>query len=508
MTSAIWSVTAFLSALSSRAERPSRRRVEGPLLRGQSFFFVIPRLAHNCLSLAIVGLLLFIGTACKVGPNYKRPATTVPDQYRGLPPEASQQAGAQPFAETPWVSVYQDQALQALIKEALTNNYDIRIAATRVLQANANLGIVRADQFPMLNGTAAIVNERNHFFPSAPTFGSLGLQLSYIVDFWGQYRRATEAARANLLATQYAQDVVYNSLITSVATDYFLLCQYDEQLEVSKKTVGVDQEILKLNEIKFKGGESAITDVYQAQTLLQQAEAQVISTQQVIEQTENNISILLGRNPGPIARGLTITEQPHSPEVPAGLPSALLQRRPDIRHAEENLVAANANVGVAKANFFPQFALTGSFGSISTALSRFTAGPGTFWAVGLQATQPLYQGGRIRSQYKLAWAQRDEAELTYKQTVNQALGDVSNSLVGYNQSRQYRMKIEQQTHTYRQMADLANVRFQGGVTSFLEVQYYEQQYFLSALSLSQAWYQELQYYAALYQALGGGWTPQ
>jgi multidrug efflux system outer membrane protein len=205
---------------------------------------------------------------------------------------------------------------------------------------------------------------------------------------------------------------------------------------------------------------------------------------------------------------LTINEQPHSPEVPAGLPSALLQRRPDIRRAEENLVAANANVGVAKAAFFPQISLTGTFGAQSTAITSFLQGPATFWAVGGQALQPLYQGGRIRSQYRLAWAQRDEAELTYKQTVNQAFADVSNSLVGYNQSRQYRIKIEEQTHTYKQMADLANVRFQGGVTSFLEVQYYEQQYFFSALSLSQAWYQELQYYADLYQALGGGWTPQ
>jgi multidrug efflux system outer membrane protein len=464
------------------------------------------RLAHNYLPLAIVGFLL-LSNACKVGPNYKRPATTVPDQYRGLAPEASQQAGAQPFAETPWGSVYQDPVLQGLIKEALTNNYDVRIAATRVLQANANVGIVRADQLPQVNGSGSIINERNNFFPNAPTFDNLAISLNYIVDFWGQYRRATESARASLLATEYGQEVVRTTLITSVATDYFLLRQYDDQLEFSKKTVEVDIEILKLNNIKFKGGESAITDVYQAETLLQQAEAQVISTQQFIEQTENNISILLGRNPGPIARGLTITEQPHEPEVPAGLPSALLQRRPDVRRSEENLVAANANVGVAKAAFFPQISLTGTFGAQSTAITSFLQGPATFWAIGGQALQPLYQGGRIRSQYRLAWAQRDEAELTYKQTVQQAFGEVSNSLVGYNQSRQYRMKIQEQTETYRQMANLANVRFQGGVTSFLEVQYYEQQYFISALSLSQAWYTELQNYAALYQALGGGWQP-
>jgi multidrug efflux system outer membrane protein len=453
-------------------------------------------------------LLLLPATGCEVGPDYKRPPTVVPDQYRGGTPDASQPAGVQPFAEMQWASVYPDGVLQGLITEALTNNYDIRVAATRVLQANASLGVTKADQWPSINSGFGIQNVRNHFYPDETPLYSAALSLNYIVDFWGQYRRATEAAKANLLATQYGRDLVYNSLITSTATDYFLLRQFDEQLELSKKTVEVDKAILNLNQIKFKGGESAITDVYQAQTLLQQAEAQVISTQQFIEQTENNISILLGRNPGPIARGLSITQQPHSPEVPAGLPSALLERRPDIRRAEENLVAANANVGVAKAAFFPQIPLTGTFGVQSTVFTSLLEGPAVFWAVGAQALQPLYQGGRIKSQYHLAWAQRDEAELTYKETVNQAFGEVSNSLVGYNQSRLYRMKIEEQTHTYRQMADLANVRFQGGITSFLEVQYYEQQYFFSALSLAQAWFTELQNYAALYQALGGGWTPQ
>jgi multidrug efflux system outer membrane protein len=406
-----------------------------------------------------------------------------------------------------WAAVFQDEVLQGLIKEALTNNYDVRIAATRVLQANANLGITRANQLPSLGGSAAVQNERNAAYPGAPTFDTLGLSLNYIVDFWGQYRRATEAARATLLATQYGQSVVQTSLITSVATDYFLLRQYDDQLAFSKKTVEADNEILKLNQVKFKGGESAITDVYQAQALVQQAEAQVITTQQAIEQTENNISILLGRNPGPIARGLGVTQQPHPPEVPAGLPSAILQRRPDVLRAEQNLVAANANVGVAKAAFFPQISLTAAFGAQSTALTSFLQGPATFWAIGGQAVQPIFEGGRIRSGYRLAWAQRDEADLLYKQTVQQAFGEVSNSLVGYSQSRLYRMKIQEQTDSYREMARLANVRFQGGVTSFLEVQYYEQQYFTSALALSQAWFAELQNYAQLYQALGGGWNP-
>ncbi|MDR3747300.1 MAG: efflux transporter outer membrane subunit [Acidobacteriota bacterium] len=456
-------------------------------------------------TIAAASLLLAL-CACKVGPNYQRPALTVPDQYRGIAPDATtQQASGEQFADMKWFTVFQDEALQALIKEALANNYDLRIAATRVMQANANLGITRANQFPTLNGSIGVINERNGIYQNAPTFDSAGLALNYIVDFWGQYRRATEAARAQLLATQYGQYVVQVSLISSVANNYFLLRQYDSQLVYSQQTVGADQEILKLNNIKFHGGESAITDVYQAQSLVEQAEAEVISLKQLIEQTENNLSILLGKNPGQIARGLSLTEQPHLPEVPAGLPSALLQRRPDVRRAEENLVAANANVGVAKAAFFPQISLTGAFGAQSTAITSFLQGPATFWALGGQAVQPIFQGGRIRSNYRLAWAQRDEAELVYKQTVLQAFGDVSNSLVGYSQSRQFRVKIEEQTKTYKQMADLANVRFQGGVTSFLEVQYYQQQYFTSALNLSQAWYTELQNYVQLYQALGGGW---
>ena len=531
------------------------------------------------LKVSAVFLLLLALSACKVGPNYQRPALDIPGDYRGVAPEPqpsqtaapspletvppqAKQPGAQPeqqqqaqpapaapavpptapaapettpqpqasspdasqqqagtqqgqaagptsqsFADQQWTAVFQDQVLQGLIKEALADNYDIRIAATRVLQANANLGIVRANQFPTLDGNASITNERNFQFPGSPTFGTLGLNFNYIVDFWGQYRRATESARATLLATEYARTVVQISLIDSVATNYYLLLQYDDQLEYSKKTVEADQEILKLNEIKFHGGDAAITDVYQAQVLLQQAEAGVISYQQLVEQAENNLSILLGRNPGPIKRGLNLVDQPHLPEIPEGLPSDLLRRRPDVRYAEENLVAANANVGVAKAAFFPQFSITGSFGAQSLALDKFLAGPGTFWAVGAGAVQPIFEGGRIRSNYRLAWAQRDQAELTYKETVQHAFGDVSNSLVGYAQARKYRMKLQEQTNTYANLVRLSNVRYQGGYTSFLEVQYNEQQYFESALSLSQAWYQELQYYAALYQSLGGGWQP-
>jgi len=465
------------------------------------------------MRITIALMLLFSLCACKVGPNYKRPPVTIPPDYRGSAPTATPTAAPQPqpapeaFAEMKWWTVFQDKVLDELIREALVNNYDVRISATRVLQASAQLGITRADQLPSVSGSFGIENVRSVLFPHAPTFDTAALQASYIVDFWGQFRRATEAARANLLATEFAQQVVRTTLISNVASDYFLLRQFDLQLTYSKETLAADQEILRINTINFKGGEFAKTDVLQAQVLVQQAESQIILLQESIAQTENAISILLGKNPGPIARGLNLTEQPHLPEIPTGLPSTILKRRPDVQQAELLLVSANANVGVAKAAFFPQFALTGSFGAQSTSLTSFLDGPATFWSLAGQAVQPLYEGGRIRSNYHLAWAQRDQAELSYQQTVLFAMEDVSNNLIGYDQSRKNRVKIEEQTATYGETARLADVRFRGGYTSFLEVLVTQQQYFGSQLALAQAWNTELQNYVELYRALGGGWEP-
>jgi multidrug efflux system outer membrane protein len=453
----------------------------------------------------LTAVLLVTLSGCKVGPNYKRPALAVPDQYRGLAPGLGGQAAGGPFGEMKWQSVFQDEALQNLIKEALTNNYDIRIAATHILEAEASLGVTRSNQLPALNGTFGVQNQRNAAYLNSPTFDTAGLQLSYIVDFWGQFRRATEAARAQLLATQYAQHLVETTLIADIATAYYQLRQLDSQLDFSQQTVVSDQESLRINTINWKGGEYAVTDVYQSQLLVQQAEAEVITLKQSIEQTENELSILLGRNPGPIPRGLNLIDEPHLSEVPVGLPSAILERRPDVRQTEKSLAVANANIGVAKAAFFPQIPLTASFGAQSTALTSFLQGPATFWAVGGQLAQPLYTGGRITSQYHLALAQRDEAELTYKQTVQQAFADVSNSLVGYNQARLYRVKLQEQTATYKETSRLANVRFTGGATSFLEVLTTQQQYFSSELLTTQAWFTEMQNYVQLYQALGGGW---
>jgi multidrug efflux system outer membrane protein len=404
-----------------------------------------------------------------------------------------------------WWEVFQDKVLEDLIKEALVNNYDVRIAAARVMQAQAIVGVTKADQFPSVTASGGIQQIKSNLFPNGPTFDYVSIQASYIVDFWGQYRRATEAARANLVATQFGQQVVRTSLISDLASAYFRLRQYDTQLEFSEKTLVADRDMLRLNTINFKGGESAETDVLQAQLLVEQAEAQIISLHQLIEQTENAIGVLVGRNPGPIGRGISLTEQPHMPEVPVGLPSRLLERRPDVRQAEMQLVAANANVGVAKAAFFPQFSLTGQYGLLSTSVTSFLQGPSSFWNVGGQVLQPVFEGGRIRSNYRLAWSKRDEADLEYKQSVQLAIADVSNSLVGYAQSRQFRTKIQEQTDTYYETARLANVRFTGGATSFLEVLVTQQQYFTSQLALAQAWNDELQNYLQLYRALGGGW---
>jgi outer membrane protein, multidrug efflux system len=450
----------------------------------------------------IAPILLLALSGCKVGPNYKRPTLDVPGQYRGLAPGLG---AAGNFAEMKWQSVFPDEALQGLIKEALTNNYDIRIAASRIVQAQASLGVTRSNQLPSLSGTFGVQNERSGATPGSPTFDTAGLQLSYLVDFWGQYRRATEAARADLLASEYARHLVETTLISSVALNYFQLRQLDSQLDFSQETVASDQDSLRINTINYKGGEYAITDVYQAKLLVEQAEAEVITLKQAIEQTENQLSILLGRNPGSIPRGLNLIDEPHLDEVPAGLPSAILERRPDVREAEELLVAANANVGVAKAAFFPQIPLTATFGAQSTALTSFLQGPATFWTIGGQLAQPLYSGGRITSQYRLALAQRDQADLTYRQTVQQAFADVSNSLVGYRQSRLYRVKLQEQAATYKETSRLANVRFTGGATSFLEVLTTQQQYFTAELQTTQAWFAELENYVQLYQALGGGW---
>jgi multidrug efflux system outer membrane protein len=455
------------------------------------------------LKFCVAGAALLLA-ACAVGPDYKRPALDVPAEFRGARPEAAQSAA---FADLQWWAVLEDPILQRLIKDAFTDNYDLRIAANHVLQAREQLGITRANQLPSLGGFVEAERERAPPVAADQTIYSGGLQLSWVLDFWGQFRRATEAARATLLSTEYAQNAVRITLISNVASAYFQLRAFDQELDSSTRILQTNRETLRITTLSVNGGASPITDQLQATLLVQQAQAQITQLEESIAQTENQLSLLLGKNPGDISRGMSLVEEPHLPEVPAGLPSRLLERRPDVREAEETLAAANANVGVAKAAFFPQIPLTASYGAASASLGDFLKQSASAWSVAGQVVQPIFEGGKIRSAYRLAWAQRDAAELAYRQSVQQAFADVANSLVGYDKSRSLRLTLEEQTTTYAETARLANDRYRGGSTSFLEVLTTQQQYFTSELQSSQAWFAELQNYVQLYQALGGGWQP-
>jgi len=457
-------------------------------------------ISAGCFAVMMVG--------CTVGPNYKRPAVNSPTSYRGLAPDQTQtQTAATSFGNQQWASVFHDEALQGLIQEALKNNYDLRIAATRVIEAEDSLRIVRANQLPTLNGISSVSYQRTPPVRADPTVDTFGLQASWALDFWGEFRRATEAARATLLASEAGENAVRSTLVSNVASSYYQLRELDNELAISQATLTSRQEGLRLTTLRVDGGYSAATDLYSAQVLVSEAKASIASIQSSIEQTENALSILLGRNPGEIARGKSLQEQELLAEVPPGLPSSLLERRPDVLAAEENLVAANANVGVAKALFFPQISLTGTFGASSTSLLSLLEGPGTFWNIGPSLVQPIFQGGRILANYHLSQAQRDEAELTYKETALTAFQDVSSSLIAYRKAQEFRTAQEDRAASYQEGARLAKLRYDNGVTSFLEYLYIEQQYFSAELQASQARLLAAQSYVQVYQSLGGGWQP-
>ena len=321
----------------------------------------------------------------------------------------------------------------------------MRIAATRILEAQAQLGITRADQLPTINGGAASVNSRfarQKLGASLPAFETdthaVGAGIMWELDFWGKYRRATEAARANLLATEWAHRAVTNTLVSEVAAAYFQLRAYDLQLEISQETLDSRQSSLRLTETLERGGATNLLDVRQAEQLVDVAAESIPDFQRHIQQQENLISTLLGKNPGPIARGMTLTEQPHLPEVPPGIPSRLLERRPDIRAAEAELMAANAQIGVAKAAYFPQITLTADSGFQSPALTSLFTGPAGFWSLGGGLVQPIFSGGRIRSGVRLSEARQKELVLTYQQTIQQAFRGVSDALVEYQKDHEFR----------------------------------------------------------------------
>ena len=454
-------------------------------------------------------LVLLLTVGCAVGPNYKRPDVHAPDAYRGVMPQEAAQPAAESLGDQKWWEVFQDEELQKLIRTALEQNYDVQIAAARILQAQAQLGITRADQLPSITAGASAVDQRSPQSKVIPAFNSsanqVSLSLAWELDFWGKYRRSTEAARANLLASEWARQEVISTLVANVASAYFQLRELDLELEISKGTLASRKDSLKLTQLLADHGATSLLDVRQAEQLVFTAAEQVPDLERRIEQQENFISTLLGKNPGAVARGRRLTEQPHAPEVPAGLTSALLERRPDIRQAEQQLIAFNARIGVAKAAYFPQINLTADAGYQSSALTSLFQGPLGLWSFGGALTQPIFEGGRLRNNVRLSEAQKKEAILVYQQTIQQAFREVSDSLVAYRKNQEFRAQQELLTNSAQDAAHLSDVRYQGGATSYLEVLTNQTNYFSAELNLAQARLNELLALVGLYKALGGGW---
>ena len=454
--------------------------------------------------------LAFCVSGCTVGPNYKRPDVDVPTTYRAAPANDAAANRAPALGEAKWFEVFQDEQLQNLIRVALQQNFDLRIAATRVLQAQAQLGITRADQFPNLSAGAGIGTSRQAapvlFHGFEETTGQVSLSASWELDFWGKYRRATEAARANLLASEWGRRAVVNTVISNVATTYFELRALDLQLEISKQTLASRQDSLKLEQALEQNGSTSLVDVRQSEQLVYTASETIPNVERQIEQDENLINILLGRNPGPVERGRKLTDQPHPPSIPPGLPSALLERRPDIQQAEAQLIAANAQIGVAKAAFYPDIALTGNAGYQTLALSKLFSGPSSFWTVGPTVTVPIFTAGKLRSNVHLTEAQQQQALLTYQQTIQQAFRDVSDSLIAYQKNREFREQQELLTASAEDSARLAQIRYEAGVASYLEVLTNDTNFFAAQLNLASAQQNELTALVQVYNALGGGWV--
>ena len=465
---------------------------------------------------AVAVALLAALAGCAVGPDYERPAVNTPGAFRTAASDARDVAGVGAFADLGWWEVFQDPQLTVYLTEALTNSWDIKIAAARVLQAEALARVTRSQFFPTVNAGGDWVTSRaSEVGPSAvpsgvnpqQEYGDLYLSMpAYEVDLWGRIRRANEAARAQLLASLETQRTVRQTLVAQVATAYLQLLELDLELDIAQRTLAARNASLELTRARQEGDVASMQDVYQSQILVSTAEAAIADIHQRVEQQENLLSVLLGRNPGELGRGPSLTAQSVRAEVPAGLPSSLLERRPDLRLAEQQLVAANADIGQARAAFYPQLTLTGFFGVQSVALSDLFTGAAKTWQFGPAVTMPLFTGGRLRGNLKFAEARFQESVARYQQTVQQAFREVSDALIAYQRTREFREKQQDRTQAHRAATDLANVRYDGGVTSYLEVLYNEQELFTAELGLAQARRDELLSVVQLYRALGGGWT--
>jgi multidrug efflux system outer membrane protein len=463
--------------------------------------------------LITVAVIVSVLSGCSVGPNYRRPQVQSPTVYRGADPAVATDPTS--LADLTWFQVFKDDKLQDLVRTALVQNYDLREAVARVNAARANLGITRSEQFPNVVASAEATKLRSatsgqFALPAGAsrdrTFGTVLLNLlSFEVDIWGRLRRATEAARANLLASEENRKAVVTTLVGDVATAYFNLLELDMELEIAKRTLATRQESLRLIQVRQQGGVATMLDVRQAEQLVYSASQTIPDTERLIEQTENQISLLLGKNPGDVTRGRKLTDQEQPPAVPPGLPSSLLERRPDIRAAEQNLAAATANIGVAKAAYFPQINLTGFTGFQSSQLANIFSGAGSTWTFAPQITQPIFTAGRIKSTVRLTEAQQQLALVQYERAIQTGFREVSDALVEYRKVKEIQAQQEALVTTLQDRSRLAYLRYRGGVDTLLNALDADRDLFSAELSLTQTRRNELLALVQLYKALGGGW---
>ena len=467
-------------------------------------------------SLILVMSAAILMSACAVGPNYHRSDVQIPDSFRasGESPQAESQTTS--FADLPWWQVFHDPQLQELIRIALKQNYDLQLATERISAARAQVGITRSSQFPQVSANPDFSGGKTDQGIKSNIF-SLAADVTFQLDFFGRYRRATEAARAQLFATEDAQQTTILTLVSDVASDYFLLRDLDLQLQITEQTVQTQQDSLKLTEMRLQHGVATRLDVLQARQVLDTANVQIPDLERQIGQTEDAISILLGNYPQAVPRGKTLgTETPEGwvwsealpPQLPSGLPSALLERRPDVRESEHNLMAANADIGVAKAMFFPQVSLTGSPGGAwghSVFFGSNIPAPEGIYSYEASLAQPIFEGGYLRNNLRYAKSQDRQALISYRQTIQRAFGDVSDALIGYQKYHGVRDRQEQTVKDLQESVSVSLLRYRGGTATYLDVLDSQRSLFNAEITLAQARNSEYQSLVQLYKALGGGW---
>jgi outer membrane protein, multidrug efflux system len=456
---------------------------------------------------AIVGLLL---SGCTVGPDYVRPKILIPDNHRGVVGVPA----AESLADLPWWELFRDPALQELTREALNNNYDLRIAAARVEEARAQIGIARSFLYPQINlsvsGSVQQVSrasEPPQTITTDRTFRNLllGFGLAWELDVFGRIRREAEAATGVFLATEEAQRGVYITLVADVAQSYFTLRELDLELEISRRTVKVNDETVEYYQNRLTGGVSNRLEVDTAVSNRSRTAATIPDLERQIAIQENQINLLLGRNPGPIPRGTVLTEQYYPPSVPAGLPSALLERRPDVKGAEDLLVAANANIGAAKALFFPNFSLTSTLGSATRDLSNLADRRAAVWSVAGGVLQPVFQGWRIFYNYEATKFRFEQAVAEYQRAAQNGFREVADALVTIEKLQGVRAEQETSVQALANSARLSRQRYDTGFANYLEILIADQQLFDQELLLARTRGAQLNAVVQLYRALGGGW---